>query len=393
MKLLFVSQYFYLESFPVNAFAVELAKRGHEVHVVTGFPDYLACPGSIVSKEETYQGIAIHRLKVHKRKKGVLSLLRNYLSFWRSANRYFHGHKEDYDAIIGFNFSPIVSLDGVGKFAKRKKIPFLIYVFDLWPESVLFTGMAKEGSFLHKRLLSLSKKIYERADALLYSTPSFSDYFHKTLHIERPELDLYQIVEAPQDTHAPSPYKEGEKALLYAGNIGKAQNLDSLLRAFLKLDSSSPYRLYLIGEGSVKKRLQEEASNDPRVTFLPKMDPSSLLAYQKGAFLNLISLKGGNSPVSKTIPNRVFASLALGAPILASIDGDGKKVLEEAGGSLFFDEENLGEVLSKGLTLSKEELRQMGEKNREYFERNFRKEILVDRFESFLKEEVLLKRK
>ena len=394
MRILLVSQYYYPESFSSTLIAEELVSRGYTVDVLTGKPNYgfKEPPKEYDSiDEETHNGVHIYRVKLHKRKKGLVSLIRNYLSFWRNSKRFLKKCDASYDLVYGFNFSPILSLEGVGAFAKRRKIPYVIHVFDLWPESVLATGITKKGSLLYKYLYRLSKKIYNDADRLFLSSPGFKDYFEKVLRIEKPSLLTYQPIEEINEEF-PNPFKNGEKPLVYCGNIGRVQNLTPFIEAFSLLGKESPYRFYIIGEGSEKEKMEALASSlglKDKVFFMGRLSSAEALPYRRHAYMNVVSLEKGNDYVSLTIPTKLLASLQDGRAILASIGEGGSKMLQEAKGSFLTEptKESVFAILQKAASFDDEVLLKMGENNRKYYQENLSFKKLMDLIEMSLLEE------
>lgn len=392
MRILIVSQYYYPEVFPSTLIAEELVRRGHEVEVVTGKPNYGLNPIPKEYdhiKEEDVHGVHIYRLSLHKREEGALSLVLNYLSFWRSVKRFLRKLDKDYDIVYGFNFSPIVSLDGAGAFAKRKKIPFIINVYDLWPESVVATGMMKKGSFLYKKLFNISKRIYSESDYLLLSSPGFKDYFKDVIGIQKPSKTVYQPLQEEGDAPYDSPFGENEKPLVYCGNLGRLQDLRPYLEAIANLSDQKELRFYIIGEGNERKALEELASSlklKGRVFFLGHLDPKTALPYRRNAFMNVVSLRSDDSPVGNTIPTKLIGALRDARPILGTVSGDGASLLEEAGGSFLssMDEKGVTENIEKALSLSKEEWNTFGERNRVFYETHFKADKVVDSIESVL---------
>lgn len=394
MRILLVSQYYYPESFPSTLIAEELVRRGHQVDVLTGKPNYgFEHPPKeydSINQEERH-GVHIYRVKLHKRKNGVFSLIRNYLSFWRNSKRFLKKCRNQYDLVYGFNFSPIMSLDGAGRFAKKRRLPFVIHVFDLWPESVLAAGMTKKNSLFYKFLYRLSKKIYDRANLFLLSSPGFKGYFTNVLKIDKPTILTYQPISEDERDFS-NPFKEEEKPLVYCGNIGKVQNLTPFISAFSLLPKDSPYSFYVIGEGSEKEKmlsLVRSLSLENKVFFLGRLSPEEALHYRRHAYMNVVSLEKGNDYVSKTIPTKLLASLEDARPILASVGEDGAKMLEEAGGSFLVDpiKESVLSALEKASSLSENELRLMGERNKKYYDEHLSSKHVMDVIEDALKEE------
>jgi len=394
MKILIATQYYYPETFPSTFIAEELFRRGHEVTVVTGLPNYgleKIPEGFGPTGKETRNGVRIVRLPLHKRKKGLASLLWNYLSFWRSSLRYFKSVKTSYDLVLVLNFSPITSLDGASKFAEREGIPLVINVFDLWPESAIATGACKEGSFFYRRLYKLSSGIYSRAKGFIFSSPSFANYFHDVLHIDKPGVYCPQSpIEDAYKNVSPSPFLPNEKALVYVGNLGKIQPIDCVIDALAALPEEERPRLYLIGDGSEKARLEAKASSlslSEEVLFLGHLSPSECASYQRNALANLVLMKRGASPVYDTIPNKLISALSFGRPILGLIGGAGESVLKEAGGSYLCEEDpkDVAQTIKSLMALKKTDIKEKGNANRVYFESHYDSMKTMDDYEAFLR--------
>ena len=391
MRILLISQYYYPESFPSTLIAEELAKRGHTVDVLTGKPNYgfKEPPKEYDSIDnETRNGVNIHRVKLHKRKKGILSLVLNYLSFWLNSKRFLKKCDAPYDLVYGFNFSPILSLEGVRVFKKRRNIPYVIHVFDLWPESVLAAGITKKGTLLYKYLFRLSKRIYDEADLFFLSSPGFKDYFEKVLGIEKPSVLVYQPIEEI-NRELPNPFQEGEKPLVYCGNIGRVQNLAPFIAAFSLLEKETPYRFYIIGEGSEKEKMEalvHALKLEDKVFFLGHLSQDEASPYKRNAFMNVVSLEQGDDYVSMTIPTKLLSSLEDGRPILASIGKGGADMLLKAQGSFLIEpnKESVLDALKKAQTLDETALFEMGERNRRYYQENLSFKKLMDNIESNL---------
>lgn len=392
MRILIVSQYYYPETFPSTTIAEELALRGHQVDVVTGKPNYgFASPPKEYDyiTSESRSGVEIYRIKLHKRGSGTLSLLWNYFSFWRNLKRFLKKQKGDYDLVLGLNFSPILSIDGAGRFAKKHHLPYAIYVFDLWPESVVATNMCKKDSWIYKRLFSLSKKIYSYGDVFLLSSPVFEGYLKGTIGLNAPCETVYQPVETDHLESISSPFSKGEKAIVYCGNLGRLQELESFVRAFALLPSDIDCSFYVIGEGNKGqslKKLVNDLHLEKRIFFLDHLSKDASSPYRRFAFANVVALKDASSPVSNTLPSKLIVSLHDGRPILAVIGGDGAKTLRASGGAFVVkpDPQEIATAITKLASLPSEEREAMGANNRAYYENVFAKEKVMDAIENAL---------
>ncbi|MCF0112863.1 MAG: glycosyltransferase, partial [Bacilli bacterium] len=191
MKILVVCQYYYPENFTVTPICESLAARGHDVLVVTGKPNYgygRILEGYEKIREETLNGVRVRRVNLYPRKKSRISIIRNYLSFWRNSKRYVARLKEEFDVVYSMSLSPIISVSAANKYAKKHSIPHVLHCLDLWPESVLITHALRKNSLSYALLYRWSKSIYSKASKILLSSPSFADYFRDVLNIDNVPL-------------------------------------------------------------------------------------------------------------------------------------------------------------------------------------------------------------
>ena len=180
MKILIISQYFYPENFRINDLALELKNRGHKITVLTGLPNYPKgeyFDGYDDKKncDEIWNDIPIYRCKLRPRKTGSVNLIKNYLSFVVEANKKLKElENQDFDLIYVFEVSPItVALPAI-KFKKKKKLPIVINIQDLWPENIIaVTGIT---NFIVIGLVNkMVNYIYKHCDLILTASPSFVD--------------------------------------------------------------------------------------------------------------------------------------------------------------------------------------------------------------------------
>ena len=150
MKFLIVSQYFWPEEFRINDLALELVKKGHEVHVITGNPNYPK--GDFIKGygfkylTETHHGIKIFRVPIFPRRNNSIMLILNYLSFIFFGGLFSYFHKEKYDRVFAVNFSPITAVLPAIIYCKKNKVKLSIWVQDLWPESIIAASNVQSES-------------------------------------------------------------------------------------------------------------------------------------------------------------------------------------------------------------------------------------------------------
>ena len=189
MKLLVISQYFYPEQFGVNDICSKLVALGHDVTVLTGLPNYPM--GEIfdgyqwdrLRGEEEINGVKVIRCKLYPRKKGKKNLIINYLSFAYRASLIAYNitkaakSKEEmhFDRILVTQYSPVTMAIPAIIIKQKLKIPFILFCFDLWPESIVSAGLENHG-FFYNIIKIVSRYVYKKADKIIISSRNFEKY-------------------------------------------------------------------------------------------------------------------------------------------------------------------------------------------------------------------------
>ena len=262
LKILIVCQHYWPEPFNVHEICAGLVAEGHDVTVLTGLPNYPegVIPEKYKQKKNRYQekdGVRIFRVPIVSRGenlKGVNALKRvlNYFSFSVSGSKFARKLK-GFDVVVAFEFSPILMVIPAIKVAKRESIPLLIYAFDLWPEDLLTGGLSKQG-IPYRIMKRYSKKLYGQADAIAITSPDFERYIADYLEVDCPEFFyLPQYAEEEFERIEPKVYTSDQRKefnLVFAGNIGGNQALESAIEAMSLLKDDSCARLHIYGAGS-----------------------------------------------------------------------------------------------------------------------------------------------
>lgn len=386
MRILVVCQYYYPENVVITPICEALVERGNEVTVVTGKPNYgfgHILPGYEKITDEMIHGVHVHRLKLKARGKSRLSLIENYLSFWKNCKHYLRHYKEDFDLVYSMSMSPLISVEGGGIYAKIHGKPHVIHCLDLWPESAVIAGKVRKNSLEYRLLYRSSRKIYSSADEILISSPSFANYFSDVLKL--PEKKVVFVPQPPLVSPIPANAVVYEKPfnLVYAGNVGNLQLIENYVEACAYLKERKDFQFHIVGSGArlaaVLKLVEEKGLQDI-VVYHPRVSSAEVPTYFANATALLVPLADTSSPVSKTIPNKLISSLAYGRVILASIGGDGHRVLEQAGGSLFASEkpEDIAKSINELCALTPEKRAEMGAKNEAYFAKHFNFDKVMD---------------
>lgn len=392
MKILVITQYFYPENFRINQFCLDLKKRGYEVDVLTGKPNY---PRGEYYKgytfkgreDEDWNGIKVFRAPLRARKKGSINLLRNYLSFaYHSKKRVSKIKKNEYNVIYVFEVSPITVALPALKLKRKTNIPIVMNVQDLWPENIIaITGITFPPVI--KMIDVLVKRIYKHCDLLLCASPSFVGKIKKKTKDKDKVLywPQYSIVE--QATDVDNYFNPNDFNIVFTGNVGKAQGLDLVIEAAKQL-MDFPIKWHLIGDGSNKEELEKQVKENELgeiVKFYGHVGESEIPKYLASASAALLILK--SDPVFEmTIPAKLQTYLACGVPIIGCVSGEAKKIVLDANAGIVSDRINtasLVEVCKKMVTLPDKELNKLKENALCYYKDNFNREVLLNKLDEY----------
>jgi len=334
MKILIVSQYYHPERFKVTDLAEELVKRGHEIDVLTGLPNYPEgkIPEAYLNgknRRESIHGVNVIRVALVARGEGKVRLALNYVSFAFNATLKSFSLKKEYDLILVYQLSPILMAIPAICLKHRKKIPLILYTLDLWPDSLASLGI-RSHSLFYRIVKQVSRWIYRQADAQWVSSASFAEYLRELTQKNTPILHLPQYAESQFDLPVKPP--STEFVCLFAGNIGKAQGLDTILYAAQRLSAYTAIRFEIVGTGSDIERLKQLAQQLDlhNLAFLGSHDLSAMPGFYQNADLFLLTLFD-DPVIAKTLPGKVQSYMASGKPIVAAAGGETALVLQESG--------------------------------------------------------------
>lgn len=400
MNILIVTQYFWPENFKINNLALDLKKRGHNIIVLTGIPNY---PGGkfyegysfFRNKSENWMGIQIYRSKLFARSKsGPMRLVLNYLSFSLFASLKVFTIKQKIDKIFVYEPSPVTV--GIPAIVAKKHFNAEIYfwVQDLWPQSLVDAG-GLTNSFILNYVENLTKYIYKNSKVILIQSKAFREY------IERQGVESNKIHYFPNLTEAFYKVESIDYSInikfphgfniLFAGNIGEAQSFETLLQAAIIIKKYN-YPIYwnVVGDGRQKNYFKQKIIDnglENNFIFHGAYPPELMPKLFAMADVLLVSLKKSKI-FSLTIPAKIQSYLACGKPILGAIDGEGARIIIEANAGFVCEAENskrLSELVIEMYNLSDDNRNVMGEKARAYFEIEFDNKKLLDNLESILK--------
>lgn len=403
LRILIVSQYFWPEPFRINDLAAELIARGNEVTVLTGLPNYPE--GKIYppyredpARFANFHGAPVHRVRVVPRGTNSLQLLVNYFSFvlsaWLAGPRKLRGL--DFDAIFVFQTSPITSALPALRLRRRKRSPLLMWVLDLWPETLSAVGVIKSRRLL-RMIGVLVRFIYRRCDNILVQSLAFygdvARYAGGTERIRyfpgwaEPVFagDKGDITRAPEL----APYA-GDFKILFAGNIGHAQDFPTVIAAADLLRDVPDLRWIVLGEGRAASQARAEVERKGllnTVVFLGRFPLERMPSFFTAADALLVSLR--DEPIwAMTVPGKVQSYLASGKPLLGVLNGEGARIIREAGAGLAGpagDPHALADNVRRLMGMSSEQRAALGEQGRAYSAHEFDRSKLVDNLEDWIR--------
>lgn len=404
MRLLIVSQYFWPENFRVNDLVSELVRRGHDVTILTALPNYpegVVHPDFRAAPEQFshFEGAEVVRVPFLPRGKGPVRLVLNYASFammaatvgaWNLKGRAF-------DAIFVFQPSPITACLPAIWIGRLKRAPVVLWVLDLWPETLAAIGIVRSPKLLGiiGRMVAF---IYRNCALVLGQSRTFKQNItHYSGDAERfryfpgwAESPLHGRLVDVQPAPEVLEFRNNFN-IVFAGNIGDAQDFPAILDAAELLRERSDIRWLIVGDGRACEWVRAEIERrglQNSVKLLGRHPLDRMPAFFRGADALLVTLK--RDPVfAMTIPGKVQTYLAAGVPVLAMLDGEGARIIEESGAGLVAPAGNSAALARHVVTLaamSEVERKAMGDAAVAYSQREFDRSGLVTQLETWLVE-------
>lgn len=396
-KILLVTQYFHPENFKSNDVAFELSRRGYDVTVLTGLPNYPEGKvykgyGVFRKRKEIINGVKVYRtLVIPRGRGGALMLSLNYLSwaFIASVWAFFMALSRRYDAVVVHETSPVTQGFPALIFKWLRGTPIYFWVLDLWPES-----LQAAGGISNRHVLSfftwVTCLMYRNSEKILISSRGFresilekGDFESKLVYFPNWAEDVFSYSCREDIPALPKGFR-----LMFAGNIGESQDMESIAEAALILKDTG-VKIIIVGDGRKKRWLEEyilshELSD---VIFLPGRYPlSAVPAFFSQADVLFLSLKN-DYIFSLTVPAKLQAYMAAGKPVIAMIDGEARTLISESGCGLSCpagDYVGFAGRVRELMSMSPSQLSAMGKRGRSYFEQNFTKARCLDTLCSLL---------
>ncbi len=406
MRILVVSQYFWPENFRVNDLVKEWVQRGHEITVLTGIPNYPA--GKVFDAYQKqpsafteYEGAEVVRVPMLPRSTGGLRLMQNYLSFVLGACIFgpWLLRNKPADVIFVFEPSPVtVGLPAI-LLGKMKNAPVVFWALDLWPETLAAIGVIRSPRVLGW-VGHMVRFIYNRCTLVLGQSRGFlgsiaryCDDKAKIRYFPSWAEDVFTDASVQPAPEVPE-WADGF-TVVFAGNIGEAQDMPAVLDSAERLKDNASIRWIIVGDGRKSDWLRSEVARrglDDQVLLPGRFQVERMPSFYAHADALLVSLK--RDPVfSMTIPGKVQSYLMAGIPLLGMLDGEGAAVIREANAGLTCDAGDGSGLAQAVLTLTAmppEKRKQMGLNGRKYAQQEFGRAQLMDRLEALMAEAVAI---
>lgn len=398
MRILILSQWFDPEpSFKGLNFATDLKARGHHVEVLTGFPNYpggTLYPGYKVTfyRKEVMEGVEVHRVPLYpNHDKSAKKRILNYISFCISS--FFFGlfMPKKFDVIYVYH-PPMTVGFSAALISLFRRIPFVYDVQDLWPDTLRATGMLNNERIL--RLVGIvCDWIYSRATKVVVLSPGFkAKLLERGVPANKVEViynwcdedALSATGKAPLDVNIANKL-QNRFNVLFAGTMGNAQALDTVLEAARILHTKEPRVQFVFVGGGIDvprlKALVAERSIQ-NVLFVPRLPMSEVGVLLKACDVLLVHLKA-DALFKITVPSKTQAYMAMGKPILMAVEGDAAELVTRAGCGICVPSQNVNALVDAALALaakSNAELETMGSAGRDFYRKNLSMETGVQKF-------------
>ena len=394
MKILVVCQHYWPEPYPLQDVCEELVARGHQVHLVTGVPNYplgktYPAYKNRKRRREVHNGVQIHRTATIARRNNVVFRLLNYMSFCVSSSLYARRMKEDFDVVFANQTSPVMMSCAALAYGKKHGKKVVMYCMDLWPASLAIGGI-QEKSLIYRVFHRISGMIYRKADRILITSELFREYLCREFGIADRVIQYHPQYAQDCFQHRALPQKDTVD-LMFAGNIGSAQCIPTILEAARLLRDHPQLRWHIVGDGS---RLEEnrqlaEKMSLSNVIFHGRKPLEEMPRYYAMADAMLVTLIG-DPLISLTLPAKVQTYMAAGKPILGAANGEIARTIQSSGCGFCAPAED-AEGLAKAVRdfLESPDKEAMGQNAQRYYLENFSRKRFMDDLEKELMEHAL----
>lgn len=398
MNITIICHYFPPEIGAPSARIYEMAKQwveqGHEVHVVTCFPNH---PTGIIPdkyknmkyKYEIMDGIHIHRNYVYATpNKGFIKKTLGHISFMFSSVLISLRKIKNTDVII--TSSPtFFSIFSGYYYSLRKKAPFVLEIRDLWPAAMIELGVMKRG-IITDILEKMELFFYKKSKKLIMVTESFKEDVikrgidKKKVHVITNGVDQSIFYPSDKDKQLIEKFNLKEKFVIsYVGAHGISQNLTTILKVAKVLEEYNDIQFVFVGEGAEKDKLKQFSieQNMSNVIFIDSQPKHMIPKFYNSSDICLIPLK--NIELFKTfIPSKMFEIMSCGTPIVASLEGEAANILNASESALVVEPDNIDEIVTAIIKLkeNKDLYNEMKESGPIFVEKNYSRKKLAKKY-------------
>ncbi|AUX25978.1 glycosyltransferase [Sorangium cellulosum] len=405
MRILYVSPYFPPEPGAPAARVSELARAwrrdGHEVTVLTGMPNH---PTGVIPPEyrgrlrveEDFHGVRVLRTWIYAAaNRGKVRRSLAYGSFALSALTLAQLDLPGADVLIATSPQFLSAVAGYGLAALRRT-PFVFEVRDLWPESIVAVGALPEGHAVVRGLTLVEEHLYRAADEIVVVTRRFRERLIERgvpadkIEIIRNGVDLGRFTPAPRDTPLRARLGFGDRVVVaYVGTHGMAHGLSAVLDVANGLRARDDLRFLFVGEGAERASLEARARELglSNVTFLGALPRDAIPEVYATADICLVPLRRAEL-FQTVIPSKIFEILAMERPIVISVDGEARAIVEEARAGVFAPPEDVPAMTQAIVDLAADPARRgrMGEAGRDHVIRSFDRDTLAREYAALLEQ-------
>ena len=319
-KILVICQYYKPEPFRIADICEEMVRRGHEVQVVTGYPNY---PEGVLYEgygkgkhiDEVINGVKVHRCYTVPRQTGTAKRMMNYYSYAASSLKYVLSRKcvasdgTSFDVVFCNQLSPVMMAYAAIGYKKMHKTPVVMYCLDLWPESLIAGGIERK-SVIYKYYHHISKRIYGQMDKILITSRMFSNYLRDEFGIKKEDIEyLPQYAEGIFE-QIPPRVEDGTFNFMFAGNTGTVQSVETVIKT-AEILKDEPVKFHIVGGGTDLERLQKMGEDMENVIFYGRRPVEEMPEFYARADAMLITL-AADPILSLTLPGKVQSYMAVG---------------------------------------------------------------------------------
>lgn len=395
MKILITCQYYWPDNFLINEIAEDLVKRGNEVTVLTGLPDYATTkiPDKYKNgknRKEVHNGVKIIRVPIIARHHGFIMRVINYLSYYINSSRYAKKHDfSEYDIIYAYQLAPVLMVNPGIIIRKRYNIPMFLYVLDLWPDQMKVWHVGEKNP-IFKLVLKYCKKAYGSGDIVGITSEPFRDYLINVCGVDKNKI-LYLPQHAKKMEILNKKKKDNKINFIFAGNIGQQQNIECLLKAVSLMKTNKDFLVNIYGEGTSLKKCKvyaKELKVQGKIKFYGRVSKERLdeIYSNMDAFVLTLCAEEKIGFAANTVPAKLQGYMSAGKPIFASINGGAQQIIKESkcGAAVNADDsEGFAQILDNYVEHPKK-YKDCGKNAIEYFNENFEKEKVMSKLEKIL---------